>query len=182
MADEQIKDYQSQIENLTQERTKLLEDIEKNVSTPVQANENESQTDDYQDEKLTQVNNELKDALQTYKEKLSQVASERPDLFDGAGAQTSERLDHLISTLASQATKIDVLQAERDQIEKQSQTEIKELQRYENNMFVSLSISFLLIFIVLWKHINIRSKMNVPSRWNNLYLLLYHLRLLKISG
>jgi small-conductance mechanosensitive channel len=182
VTDEQMKDYQHQIENLTQEHTKLLEDVEKNVSTPVQTTENESQTDDYQHEKLTQVNNKLKSALQTYKEKVNRVASERPDLFDGIGEETSEHLDHLISTLASQATQIDVLHAQHDQTEKQLQTEIKELQRYENNIFTSLNISFPLIFIVLWKHINIKSKMNVPSRWNNLYLLLHHLRLLKISG
>jgi hypothetical protein len=119
-----MKDYQNQIENLTQEHTKLLEDIKKNVSSPVETTENESQTDDHQYEKLTQVNSKLKRVLQTYKEKLSRVASERPDLFDGIGEETSERLDHLISTLENQAS-----QAERDRVEKQVQTEIEDYQK-----------------------------------------------------
>ena len=139
MADEQIKGYQNQIENLTQEHTKLLEDIEKNVSLPVQTIENESQTDDHQYEKLTQINNKLKRALQTYKEKLNRVASERPDLFDGIGGETSERLDHLISTLENQATQIDASQAERDRIEKQLRTEIEDYQKQIDQLQQTLS-------------------------------------------
>ena len=81
----------------------------------------------------------MKDALQTYDEKLNRVVSERPDLFDGAGAQTSERLDQLISALANQATQVHVLQAERDRIEKQLQTEIEDHQKQIDHLQQTVS-------------------------------------------
>ena len=75
------------------------------------------------------MNNKLKRALQTLREKIQRVAVDRPDLFANVGEETSERLDHLISTVESQATQIDTLQAERDQVEQQSNTQIRDLQR-----------------------------------------------------
>ena len=95
----------------------------------VQTTDNESQTDDRQHDKLLQVNNKLKRALQTVKEKIQRVVSERPDLFDGVNEDTSERLDHLISTVDNQTAQIDVLQADRERIEAQLSNEIKGLQR-----------------------------------------------------
>ncbi len=50
-------------------------------------------------------------------------------MFQNIGEETSEQLEHLISTIENQATQIDALHAERDQIEKQLQNEIKHLQR-----------------------------------------------------
>ncbi len=79
------------------------------------------------------MNNKLKRALQTIKDKLHRVATERPDLFANTGEETSERLDHLISTVEHQATQIDILQTERDQSEEQLRNEIQELQRYKTN-------------------------------------------------
>ena len=67
--------------------------------------------------------------MQSLKDKIQRAATERPDLFDGVSEETSERLDHLISTLQNQATQLDVLQAERDQVEKQLQNEMKQFQR-----------------------------------------------------
>jgi hypothetical protein len=106
-----------------------LKEIENKTLPTKQTTDNDSQTDDRQHEKLLQVNNRLKRALQSFKDKIHRVVIERPDLFDGTGEETSERLDHLISTVENQATQINVLQAERDQTEKQLQNEIKQLQK-----------------------------------------------------
>jgi archaellum component FlaC len=95
----------------------------------MQTTENESQTDDSEHEQLIQVNNKLEHALQTFKDKIDQVGIDRPDLFDGIGEEVDERLRHLISTVENQATQINILHAERDQVEEQLQSEIKQLQR-----------------------------------------------------
>jgi hypothetical protein len=123
-----LKDYENQIKTLTQQRTNLSEDFEKKTLPTIETTDNESQTDDRQHEKLVQMNNKLKRALQTFKDKIQRVVTERPDLFEGIGEETGERLDHLISTVENKTTQIDVLQAERDQIEEQLRNEIKELQ------------------------------------------------------
>jgi len=113
-----------------QERAKLLEEIEKKTLPSTEITDNESQTDDRQHEKLVQANNEL----QSFKNKIERVVTKKPHLFDGIDEETNERLDHLISTLENQGTQIDTLQAERDQVEKQLQSEVKELQRFKNTL------------------------------------------------
>jgi ribosomal protein L9 len=118
-----------------QERAELLKVAEENTSSPIQTADNESQTDDRQHEKMVQVNNKLKRVLQSFKDKIHRIVTERPDLFDGIGEETSERLDHLILTVENQTTQISELHAQRDQVDQQLQSEIKELQRYENNIF-----------------------------------------------
>jgi predicted nuclease with TOPRIM domain len=75
------------------------------------------------------MNTKLKRALQTLKEKINRIVTERPDLFTNIGEETNERLDHLISTVEHQATKIDALQAEHSGVEEQLRNEIRELQR-----------------------------------------------------
>jgi chromosome segregation ATPase len=120
-----------------QERAKLLEEIEKKTLPPTQITDNESQTDDRQHEKLVQVNNEL----QSFKDKIERVVTKKPHLFDGIDEETSERLDHLISTLENQGTQIDALKAERDQVEEQLQNEIKQLQRSVTRYCSTNSIS-----------------------------------------
>lgn len=95
----------------------------------ISTTDNESQTDDRQHEKLVQINNKLKRALQTMKEKIQRVVNHQPDLFDGVGEDTSERLDHLIATIDNQAEQMDVLRAERDRLDIQLSNEIKGLQR-----------------------------------------------------
>jgi DNA-binding transcriptional regulator GbsR (MarR family) len=107
------------------------------------------------------VNNYLKHVVQIFKDKIHRVVTERPDLFEGIGEEISQRLDHLISTVENQATKINVLEAERDQVEQQLQSEVKDLQRYKDIIFNSLAISFLSILIVLWKLIDTKSKTNI---------------------
>jgi dsDNA-specific endonuclease/ATPase MutS2 len=127
--EERLQEYENQIENLMQERAQLLKEAEENTPSPIQTTDNESQTDDRQHEKTVQVNNKLKRVLQGFKDKIHHIVSEKPDLFDGIGEETSERLDHLISTLENQATQIDVLQTQRDQVEEQLQNEMRQLQR-----------------------------------------------------
>lgn len=100
----------------------MFEELQKKTLPIVQTIDNESQTDDRQHEKLLQINNKLKRALQTMKEKIQRVVNERSDLFDGVGEDTSERLDHLISTVDNQAAQIDALRTD-------SNDEIKELQK-----------------------------------------------------
>lgn len=63
--------------------------------------EKESQTENQQYEKLVQMNNKMKRFLQTFKEKIQHVVVERPELFEGVGEETNERLDRLISTISS---------------------------------------------------------------------------------
>ncbi len=114
--DDQIRlnEYQNQIDN-------LMEELQKKTIPSIQTVDHECQTDDHQHEKLVQMNNKFKRVFQSFKEKIQRVASERPDIFHGVGEETSERLDHIISTVENQATQIDILRAERDQIEGQLQ-------------------------------------------------------------
>jgi len=117
------------MEDLTQERTKILKEIENQKALSVKTTDSEIQTDNDEREEIVQVNNQLKDALQTFKDKIKRVVTERPDLFDNIDEETSEQLEHLISTIENQAKEIVVLHAQRDQIEEQLQNEIKELKR-----------------------------------------------------
>jgi hypothetical protein len=124
-----LSDYENQIESLTSERANLLEEVKNNTPSPVQTKDNESQTDDRQHDKLVQVNNKLKRVLQTFKDKIHRVVAERPDLFVDIGEETTERFDHLLSTVEDQAKQLDVLQAERDQADEQFRHEIEGLRR-----------------------------------------------------
>ena len=124
------EELENQVDYLTQERANLLKEIESKTVPYVSTIDHESQTDDHQYEKMVQVNNKLKRALQSVKDKMNRVVTERPQLFDGIGEETGERLDHLIATVEQQATHIDVVQAEYDQSNNQSQRRIEELQRY----------------------------------------------------
>ncbi len=125
-----MTDYENQIENLTRERANLLEEIRKNVST-VLTTDNEKQTtdDQQQQDKLAKINTKLKRVLQTFKEKINRIATERPDLFANISEETTERLDHLISTVEYQAEQLNALQAERSEVEEQLRNEINELQK-----------------------------------------------------
>ncbi|CAF3384269.1 unnamed protein product, partial [Rotaria socialis] len=101
-----MNNYKNQIERLSLERTNLLEDIQKSTASPVQLSENEKRADD----KLGKVNTKLKRALQTFKDKIHRLVTERPELFTDVGEETTERFDHLITTVEHQATHIDLLQ------------------------------------------------------------------------
>ncbi|CAF3542270.1 unnamed protein product, partial [Rotaria sp. Silwood2] len=126
--EERLIERENQIDNIMQEHTKLLEEIEKNASTIIPKTDNETQTVDHQHEKLFQMNNKLKRALQTIKDKIHRIVNERPDLFNGISEETNERLDHLISIIEHQATQIDLIQIEHQKADEQYQQQIGELQ------------------------------------------------------
>jgi len=75
------------------------------------------------------VNNKLEHALQTLKDNIGQVVSDRPELFDGVGEEADEHLQRLISTVENQAKQINLLHNERNQIEEQLRNDIKALER-----------------------------------------------------
>jgi len=132
--EERLTSYENQIQNLIDERTKLLEEIQKNASSSIQITDNDKQIGDQQHDKLVKVSNKLKRVLQTFKDKIHRVVTERPDLFVNVGEETSERLDHLISTVEHLATQIDLLQSEHNESEEQLRNEIHELQKYKRNL------------------------------------------------
>ena len=107
----------------------FLEEIRNNASSSVQPEESEKASGSQQQDKLVKINTKLKRVLQTFKEKMNRLATERLDLFMNVGEETSERFDHLISTVEHQATQIDLLNTERNEIEEQLKNEINELQR-----------------------------------------------------
>ena len=79
--------------------------------------DHETQTEELTQDKLSQVNNKLRRALQTIKEKVHQAAIEHPEIFTGTGDDTLERLNHLISTVGHQAIQIEALQAETHELQ-----------------------------------------------------------------
>ncbi len=144
-----------------QERANLLEEIEKkNVASIVTA-DNESQTDEQEDGKLTETNKKLKRALHKIKNQIERIVKERPELFDGIGEDSNERLEHLITVVAYQAAQIDALQAEHDHVEEELRDANKELQRYKTIFCNTSDLSAVLIFLALLKHMNIKWKVKV---------------------
>ena len=112
-----------------QERTNLLEEIEKKIVASIVTADNESQTqEEQQDENVQQGNKKLKRALHKVKNQMQRVVEERPELFEGVGEDANERLEHLISIVENQTAQINALEAERNEVE-QLQNEIKQLQR-----------------------------------------------------
>ena len=130
---ENLREENEQLEKEIQSKTEKVsndnqeEQVTKLASTS-QTNEtidNETQTEEQPQDKLTQVNNKLKRFLQNIKDKLHQAVVERPELFPDVGEDTTERLDYLISKIGNQGNEIDRLQNEYDQ----AQHEISQLQR-----------------------------------------------------
>lgn len=115
--------------NLNEERAKLLEEIEKNKSLPIQRTENEVQTDDDEHEKLLEVNKSLKSTIETIENKIRDVITVRSDLFRDIDEGTIERLDHLISSIQNQGTQINDLKTEYDQTKENYQHKLVELQK-----------------------------------------------------
>ncbi|CAF0953552.1 unnamed protein product [Adineta ricciae] len=126
--EEHSQNYEKQLDELIEERRRLQEEIERMKSLVKEMKDTEVQTDDGQQEKLTQMNTKLKRALQGLKDKIYRLVSEKPDLFDGIGEDTSERLDHLIATIENQAAKINLLQTEHAETEVQLRNNMRDLQ------------------------------------------------------
>lgn len=119
--EETVAQQLRELEDLKERNASLLSQVELHAE-PTTASppapltiDNETQTDDRQHEKLAQVNSKLKRVLQGFKEKLHQLVHDQPDLFDGVSEETSERLDHLIATVANQAAQLDALRTDYEQ-------------------------------------------------------------------
>lgn len=97
-----------QLENLTQEHASLR-------VVPVQAASDDTPKEDEASARPAQSNNKLKRALQSVQDKIHQAGSARPELFEGVGDDTIDRLDHLINAVIDQAVQLDLL---RDQLNK----------------------------------------------------------------
>lgn len=98
----EVENCRNEIERLKKEYGKLVAEIEVKAAQYVQSDD-------------------------TLSDKINRLVIEREDLFDGIGDDTNERLEHIISLIENQATQIGILEAERDQLDKQ-------LQRYFTNM------------------------------------------------
>ena len=136
--EEQLNNYRSQYEHLLREHDNLLEEVQKKASSTVEPAVGEKQADDHQHDKLEKINNKLKRVLQTFKEKIHRLATERPELFVNVGEETTERFDHLISTVEHLATQAEMLQSEHNDTEEQLRNEIQELQKYDNAVFLNI--------------------------------------------
>lgn len=64
------------------------------------------QQEDQSAARPAQSNTKLKRALQSVKEKIQRAVSDRPELFEGVGDDTNDRLDHLIATVDRQAAQL----------------------------------------------------------------------------
>lgn len=87
--------------------------------------DSETQTDEQTHDKLSQINNKLKRALQTIKDKIHQITIEQPELFTLTNDDTLERIDQLVFAIRNQSVQINDLQNSYDQ----AQQEINQLQR-----------------------------------------------------
>lgn len=125
-----MRNYENQIEHLLREHANLSDELQKKASSSIETIDVECQTDDHQHDKLLQVNNKLKRALQTFKDKIQRLVVAQPDIFTNVGDETSERLDHLISTVEHQRTQMNILQDEHASVlamyEQQLQSLIQE--------------------------------------------------------
>jgi chromosome segregation ATPase len=96
---------------------KLNEQLNTSSNRLRQIMDHETQTDDQQQDKSVQINNKLKRALQTIKEKVHRIVTEKPELFPQMSDDTIERIEQLVSIVGNQAEQIEILQNERDQFQ-----------------------------------------------------------------
>ncbi len=96
---------------------KLNEQLNTSSNRLSQTMDHETQTDEQQQDKSVQINNKLKRALQTIKEKVHRIVTEKPELFPQMSDDTIERIEQLVSTVGNQAEQIEILQNERDQFQ-----------------------------------------------------------------
>ena len=124
--DLEVDECKQQIENLTQERAELLEEIQRKTLAIVETVDSESQTDDKQHKRLVQSNNKLKGTLQTFKDKINRLVTDKPELFNGIDEDTSDQLDHLIFTVENQLGQITSLQVDYNRLEQQLKEKLSE--------------------------------------------------------
>ncbi|CAF4418150.1 unnamed protein product, partial [Adineta steineri] len=100
----QLVERDEQLQELNEKYSEIVSNVEK---PSIETVDNETQTDEQQKDKLAQINNKLKRALQNIKEKIQRIVNEKPELFINSSDDTVERLDNLLSA-------IEILQNERD--------------------------------------------------------------------
>ena len=91
---DRLRACDTEIAELRRQRADLMEQLDAKAT----AHPPSGDTD-----KMTRVNTKLKRALQSIKEKIQQLVSDRPDLFVNVGDETNERLDHLIMVIHNQS-------------------------------------------------------------------------------
>ncbi|CAF1419944.1 unnamed protein product, partial [Adineta steineri] len=123
----QLVERDDQLQELNEKYSEIVSNVEKpNIETV----DNETQTDEQQKDKLAQINNKLKRALQNIKEKIQRIVNEKPELFINSSDDTVERLDNLLSA-------IEILQNERDH----ALQKIDELQNTNRDQIDNMSSS-----------------------------------------
>ncbi len=108
----------SELSDRDEQIMKLNEQLNTSSNRLSQIMDHETQTDEQQQDKSVQINNKLKRALQTIKEKVHRIVTEKPELFPQMSDDTIERIEQLVSTFGNQAEQIEILQNERDQFQK----------------------------------------------------------------
>jgi hypothetical protein len=121
----------------TSSKKDSLPETESNIKQTI---DNETQTEEQSQDKLVQVNSKLKRALQTIKDKIHQAVIERSELFPDVGDDTIERLDHLILAIGNQATHIEILNNEYENLLERNQQLEKDIQ--SNNERISTQTDF----------------------------------------
>jgi len=107
----------SELSDRDEQIMKLNEQLNTSSNRLSQIMDHETQTDEQQQDKSVQINNKLKRALQTIKEKVHRIVTEKPELFPQMSDDTIERIEQLVSTVGNQAEQIEILQNERDQFQ-----------------------------------------------------------------
>ena len=126
-----LRDRLAQSEDECSSLRQRLDDVDRDALRGEQTNETSNNGDlralqsiiDQQAEEIRQLSDQLvaqpsesnlEEILSTTKNKIDQIAHEKPDLFDGVGEDMNERLDHLIRIIQNQAAQIGYLRQDRD--------------------------------------------------------------------
>lgn len=106
---EQLDRFSTVLEQLNSELNQRDQQIATLNVVLAERTDGQTQTDDQQEKKSAQINEKLKRALQTIKEKVHRIVQERPECFPRQSADTIERIDQLITAVENQAKQIENL-------------------------------------------------------------------------
>lgn len=107
---------------------------EETILSSSQINQTTQTDDQQQQDRFLQINNKLKRALQTIKEKIQRIIHEKPELFPQINDDTIQRLDQLISLIQNQAKQIEILQNERSIEIQQLSSQISSVEDYQKQI------------------------------------------------
>ena len=82
-----------------------MSQLERYENDSSQRIDKQCQTDHHQHDKLVYTNNKLKQTVQTIKDKLQHIVTEKENLFLDVNDDPIDRLDHLISIIDKQSTR-----------------------------------------------------------------------------